>query len=68
MGKIVTLRSAVIMGTAVAAGSVAGTVAETLGQLVGEPLPGVGPVVTGAVSLWFAEKLDRLIADDRDAS
>ncbi|MBD9727351.1 hypothetical protein [Streptomyces caniscabiei] len=67
MGKIVSLRSAVVMGAAVVGGSAAGTVAETLGNLATEPVPGLGAVVTSAVSLWFAEKLDRLIADDSDA-
>lgn len=67
MGKIVTLRSAVVMGAAVMGGSAAGTVAEALGGLAAQPVPGLGAVITSAVSLWFAEKLDRLIADDRDA-
>jgi hypothetical protein len=62
MGKIVTLRSAVITGAAFVAGSAAGTVTETVGDQ-----PGVGPVVTGAVALWFAEKLDRLIGGEEDA-
>ncbi|MFH8801710.1 hypothetical protein ACH4F6_19260 [Streptomyces sp. NPDC017936] len=59
MKKFVSLRSAVVMGAAVTAGSVAGGVVETLGGQAG-----VGPVVTAAVTLWFAEKLDRLIADE----
>lgn len=59
MKKVITVRSAVIMGAALAAGSAAGSAAEALGQPVG-----VGPVITGAVTLWFAEKLDRLIADE----
>ncbi|MER5509962.1 hypothetical protein ABT052_32200 [Streptomyces sp. NPDC002766] len=59
MKKLITLRSAVVMGAALAAGSVTGSAAEALGGHVG-----VGPVITGAVTLWFAEKLDRLIADE----
>ena len=57
MGKIVTLRSAVIMGTAVAAGSVAGTVAEALGHLAGGRRPGWGrssraPSPSGSPRSW----------------
>lgn len=63
MAKI-SLRSAVITGVAVAGGSVAGTATHVLEQLASQPLPRVGALVTGAASLWFAEKLDRLIADD----
>ncbi|MFF4397824.1 hypothetical protein [Streptomyces sp. NPDC001480] len=62
MRKIISLRSAVIMGAAVAAGSVAGSAAEAVVHL-----GHAAPVVTGAVALWFAEKLDRLIGDDADA-
>jgi hypothetical protein len=62
MKKIITLRGAVIMGAAVAAGSAAGSAAEALVHL-GRAVP----VITGAVTLWFAEKLDRLIGDDADA-
>lgn len=59
MRKIITLRSAVIMGVAVATGAVAGGAVEAVTE-IGE----AGPVVTGAVALWFAEKLDRIIGDD----
>ncbi|MET8978692.1 hypothetical protein ABZX85_24040 [Streptomyces sp. NPDC004539] len=58
MRKIVSLRSAVIMGVSVVAGSVAGGAVEAWGQL-----GGVGNVVTGAVALWFAERLDRVVGD-----
>ncbi|HEY8983974.1 MAG TPA: hypothetical protein VIU15_30890, partial [Streptomyces sp.] len=58
MRKIVSLRSAVIMGVSVVAGSVVGGAVEALGQT-----GGVGGVVSGAVALWFAERLDRVVGD-----
>jgi hypothetical protein len=68
MGKGISLRTAVIIGTAVSAGSAAGGTAEVLAQFADHPLPFLGQVVTGAVTLWFAEKLDRVIADDSNGN
>ncbi|MGW7206927.1 hypothetical protein [Streptomyces sp. NPDC054837] len=59
MKKVITLRTAVIMGAAIAAGSAAGGAVEAMSDLAE-----AGPVVTGAVTLWFAEKLDRLIGGE----
>ncbi|MGW0873294.1 hypothetical protein ACWD3Z_22760 [Streptomyces sp. NPDC002740] len=59
MKKLVTVRGAVVMGVAVAAGSAAGGAVETWDQLAG-----AGPVVTGMVALWCAEKLDRLVGGE----
>ncbi|MER5890564.1 hypothetical protein ABT160_42625 [Streptomyces sp. NPDC001941] len=63
MNKVVTLRSAVILGAAVMGGSAAGTAAEALVHLTHQPLPGVVGVVTGGATLWFAERLDRMIGE-----
>ncbi|MFF3285677.1 hypothetical protein [Streptomyces sp. NPDC003023] len=68
MARKITLRAAVIMAVSTAAGSVAGPVAEAGAELIGQPLPGIGPLVTGAAVLWCAEKLDRVIADDQEQS
>ncbi|MFF8017638.1 hypothetical protein [Streptomyces sp. NPDC007929] len=59
MRKMITLRSAVIMGAAVAAGVATGGAVEAVAGI-----EEAGPVVTGAVALWFAEKLDRIIGED----
>jgi len=64
MKKTLSLRSAVIAGVSLAAGSTAGTTAETISTVTGHPLHGAGHVVVAAVTLWFAEKLDRVIDDE----
>ncbi|MET9420016.1 hypothetical protein ABZY06_04650 [Streptomyces sp. NPDC006540] len=66
MARKISLRHAVIMGVATGAGSAAGSVAEAGAELMGQPLPGIGPLVTGVFVLWCAEKLDRVIADDQE--
>ena len=64
MKKAVSLRSAVIIGSALAAGSSVGGVAEVLLALLRQPVPGAGHVAAAAATLWFAEKLDRVIDDE----
>ncbi|MFI0980306.1 hypothetical protein ACH4SP_25285 [Streptomyces sp. NPDC021093] len=68
MGKSITLRTAVIVSTAVTAGSAAGSTAEGLVQFTDQPLPFLGQIVTGVVTLWVVEKLDRVIAKDREGN
>lgn len=62
-GKMLTLRAAVILGVGLSAGSAVGTTADVLIQA---PVHGVGHVVAAAATLWFVERLDRLIADDNE--
>ena len=65
MTKLVTLRSAFILGASTVAGSMAGTVAEALAEGFAQPVPFDEQLVTAAVTLWFAERLDRFIAEEQ---
>ncbi|QUC59154.1 hypothetical protein IOD14_21575 [Streptomyces sp. A2-16] len=60
--KPFTLRQAVLIGTALAAGSAAGQLAEAM---PGEP-HGFGHLAATATALWVLDKLHRLI-DDRES-
>lgn len=66
MKKLMPLRSAVIVGAALAAGTTAGTTVAAVVPAVGQAAHGAGSVVAGAVALWFAERLDHIIDDEDD--
>jgi len=63
-----SLRSAVIVGTAFLSGGAVGTFAEGVASKLGYSQPGVGHLAAGVAALWVAEKLDRLIAAPTDVN
>lgn len=66
MKKLITIRTTVILGAALAAGATAGTAAEAALPAHVRTVPGVTQVLSSAVALWFAEKLDGVISDEEE--